>query len=230
MYIRGSWESPSAEESGIPQIQGGSTSVCAGRRLTGRRSTRKQSGGKRISRATMKSCGLAFVSWKAVCTAVEASVGLAKSPSGRPVWGVRTWAKQPGGAGSPRGSGICPKGRKGSCGRRLDRFPGTVGPGELSLAPGDPTPALPPADCRGLAGHRDGALPRPFDIPRQAGHFGVGEGDLGQVSLFASQSPTAAGGRPRGEISPGRSREDSDNCCRCWRPGGHPQQTTEQDR
>ena len=26
-------------------------------------------------KATMKSCGLAFVSWKAVCTVVEASVG-----------------------------------------------------------------------------------------------------------------------------------------------------------
>ena len=27
----------------------------------------------------MKSCGLGFVSWKAVCTAVEASVGLARA-------------------------------------------------------------------------------------------------------------------------------------------------------
>ena len=40
---------------------------------------RKRSSGKRISRATMKSCGLGFVSWKAVCTAVEARVGLARA-------------------------------------------------------------------------------------------------------------------------------------------------------
>ena len=32
-----------------------------------------------------------------------------------------------------------------------------------------------------------GALPSPFDRTRQAGHFGGGEGDLGQVPLCASQ-------------------------------------------
>ena len=92
---KGSWESPEVKRSkperiGSPHTrcrQPGfrsgwirrSPSICAGRRRTGRPSPGKRSSGKRISRATMKSCGLGFVSWKAVCTAVEASVGLARA-------------------------------------------------------------------------------------------------------------------------------------------------------
>ena len=79
----------------------------------------------------MKSCGLGFVSWKAVCTAVEASVGVGegKNPSRGQV------RARPRGHGRSRLEGLeareevadlpeaqqkCPR-----CGRPLDPFPGT---------------------------------------------------------------------------------------------------------
>ena len=56
-----------------------STSVCAGRRRTGRPVTGRRSKGKPTSSVTMKSYGLEFESWKAVFTVVEARVWLARA-------------------------------------------------------------------------------------------------------------------------------------------------------
>ena len=89
-----------------------STSICAGRRRTGRPSPGKRSSGKRISRATIKSCGLGFVSWKAVCTAVEASGGLARARIRRGARSGRALGDSSRGVGDMGEGGkwrICPK-------------------------------------------------------------------------------------------------------------------------
>ena len=142
-----------------------STSICAGRRRTGRPSPGKRSSGKRISRATIKSCGLGFVSWKAVCTAVEASGGLARARIRRGARSGRALGDSSRGVGDMGEGGKCadlPEAQQSFFGRRIRLYsPGIVeiqspvrspNKAELSTAPSGESTRNPPARWPAVSG------------------------------------------------------------------------------
>ena len=178
----------------------------------------------------MKSCGLAFVSWKAVCTAGSRAWG----------WPGQESVRAPGlGASSGTAAGEWGHGRSSLEGleareevvdlpegqQKCPRCVASVSGDRRGPGGGARDPSLAPGDGRFPAVRGPGIVTAPSParlIPR-------GKLKLGQVSLFASQSPTLQELADQGvRISPGTIAGGLRQLLPLLEPvGGHPQQTTE---